>query len=136
MQACSARAQATPPAPAPHAGYYGISQSASFSEDSPAGGDYLAEICREWEAAAKVRAPWGGQAAAAVHSTCAVFIVPLALLGPPQEAETKSGTRTVVLRIGIVLAADGGALGKMMPVFQIFAGGPLGEARARTHMHC
>lgn len=29
-----------------------------------------------------------------------------------QEAE-KNGTRTVVLRIGIVLAEDGGALGKV-----------------------
>lgn len=39
-------------------GYYGASQSASFTEDSPAGGDYLAEICTEWEAAAK-RVPNG-----------------------------------------------------------------------------
>lgn len=36
------------------AGFYGISQNASFSEDSPTGNDYLAEVCREWEAAAKV----------------------------------------------------------------------------------
>lgn len=34
-------------------GYYGASQTASFTEESPAGGDYLAEICAEWEAAAK-----------------------------------------------------------------------------------
>lgn len=33
----------------------------------------------------------------------------------------------VVLRIGIVLAPEGGALAKMLPVFNIFAGGPLGE---------
>lgn len=39
-------------------GYYGASQSASFTEDSPAGNDYLAEICTEWEAAAR-RAPAG-----------------------------------------------------------------------------
>ena len=30
---------------------------------------------------------------------------------------------------GIVLAKEGGALGKMMPVFQIFAGGPLGSGQ-------
>ena len=30
---------------------------------------------------------------------------------------------------GIVLAKEGGALGKMMPVFNIFAGGPLGSGR-------
>ena len=27
-------------------GYYGASQTSSFTEDSPAGGDYLAEICK------------------------------------------------------------------------------------------
>jgi hypothetical protein len=42
------------------------------------------------------------------------------------EAEQRAGVRTVVLRTGIVLASDGGALGKMLPVFEIFAGGPLG----------
>lgn len=31
------------------AGYYGTSDSESFSEASRAGGDYLAEVCREWE---------------------------------------------------------------------------------------
>ena len=30
---------------------------------------------------------------------------------------------------GIVLAKEGGALGKMLPVFNIFAGGPLGTGR-------
>eukprot|EP00775_Hariotina_reticulata_P007725 gene7725-7924_t len=34
-------------------GYYGASQTSSFTEDSPAGGDYLAQICTEWEAAAQ-----------------------------------------------------------------------------------
>jgi len=33
-----------------------------------------------------------------------------------------SDVRTVILRTGIVLAKDGGALGKMLPVFQLFAG--------------
>ena len=35
----------------------------------------------------------------------------------------------MIVRSGIVLARDGGALGKMLPVFQIFAGGPLGSGR-------
>jgi len=35
----------------------------------------------------------------------------------------------VIVRSGIVLAREGGALGKMLPVFQIFAGGPLGSGR-------
>lgn len=59
-----------------------------MNESSPSGSDYLAEICREWEAAA-------------------------------QEAK---GIRVVMLRTGIVLAKEGGALGRMLPVFQIFAG--------------
>jgi hypothetical protein len=35
------------------AGYYGTSDSESFSEGSRSGGDYLAEVCREWEAVAE-----------------------------------------------------------------------------------
>ncbi len=37
--------------------------------------------------------------------------------------------RLVVLRIGIVLGKDGGALAKMLPVFKLFAGGPLGDGK-------
>ncbi|KAK9825130.1 hypothetical protein WJX81_001833 [Elliptochloris bilobata] len=75
-------------------GYYGASQTQTFSEASGAGADYLAEVCREWEAEAQ-----------------------------------RSPTRTVIVRTGIVLAKEGGALGKMLPVFNIFAGGPLGTGR-------
>lgn len=35
-------------------GYYGLSREASFDEDSPAGGDYLAKICVEWEDSTRV----------------------------------------------------------------------------------
>ena len=38
-------------------------------------------------------------------------------------------TRLVVVRIGIVLAADGGALGKMLPIFRAGFGGPIGSGR-------
>lgn len=38
-----------------------------------------------------------------------------------------SGVRVVNLRLGIVLADDGGALAKMIPPFRFFAGGPLGS---------
>ena len=37
------------------------------------------------------------------------------------------GIRVVRLRIGVVLAADGGALAKMLPAFRAFAGGPVGS---------
>ena len=37
--------------------------------------------------------------------------------------------RVVILRIGIVLAADGGALGKMLPVFRLGFGGAIGTGR-------
>lgn len=77
-------------------GFYGISQTATFSEESPPGTDYLAEICRDWEAAAR---------------------------------SVPDGVRVVILRTGIVLAREGGALGRMLPVFQLFAGGPLGSGK-------
>lgn len=75
-------------------GYYGSSDSATFNEASASGSDYLAEVCREWEATAG-----------------------------------RAQTRTVILRTGIVLAREGGALAKMVPVFSLFAGGPLGSGR-------
>jgi hypothetical protein len=69
-------------------------QSQTFNESSLPGRDFLADVCREWEAAA-----------------------------------ARAETRLVVLRTGIVLAKEGGALGRMIPVFSIFAGGPLGSGR-------
>lgn len=75
-------------------GYYGTSDATTFSEASPSGKDYLAEVCKDWENAAMT-----------------------------------AKTRVVIFRTGIVLAKNGGALSKMVPVFQIFAGGPLGSGR-------
>ncbi|MCP9775307.1 TIGR01777 family oxidoreductase [Cyanobium sp. WAJ14-Wanaka] len=77
-------------------GFYGSSQTARFTEASPAGSDYLAEICKQWEAAA---------------------------------AKLPPACRLVTLRIGIVLGPDGGALGKMLPVFRMGFGGPVGSGR-------
>ncbi len=47
-----------------------------------------------------------------------------------QEAQkvTEFGVRLVILRIGIVLA-NGGALGKMIGPFKMFAGGPIGSGK-------
>ena len=44
-------------------------------------------------------------------------------------AAAPAGTRVVSVRIGIVLAADGGALGKMLPVFRAGFGGPIGSGQ-------
>ena len=77
-------------------GYYGTSLEARFDEQSPAGEDFLGQLCQRWE-----------QAALAAPSPC----------------------RVVVLRLGIVLGPDGGALGKMLPVFRAGFGGPVGSGR-------
>ena len=44
----------------------------------------------------------------------------------PAEA---AGIRVAHLRIGVVLAAEGGALGKVLPLFRAGLGGPLGSGR-------
>jgi uncharacterized protein (TIGR01777 family) len=77
-------------------GYYGTSETASFDEMSPAGSDFLAEVCQAWE----------------------------------EEAQKvkEAGVRLVILRSGIVLG-NGGALAKMIPLFKLFAGGPLGTGK-------
>ena len=49
------------------------------------------------------------------------------------EAEAKKaqalGVRTVLLRLGVILEKDGGALQKFLPPFRFFVGGPLGSGR-------
>jgi uncharacterized protein len=42
---------------------------------------------------------------------------------------TASGTRSVILRLGIVLGEKGGALGKMLAPFSAFVGGPIGSGK-------
>ncbi|MFZ0409744.1 MAG: TIGR01777 family oxidoreductase [Cyanobium sp.] len=44
-------------------------------------------------------------------------------------AAVPGGCRLVILRIGIVLGPDGGALGKMLPVFRLGFGGPVGSGQ-------
>jgi len=56
----------------------------------------------------------------------------LAFMGTAWEKETLSApprTRVVLLRTGIVLGKDGGALPRMALPFRFFAGGPLGSGR-------
>ena len=53
----------------------------------------------------------------------------LCLAWEAEAQRAESFCRVVLLRIGIVLAADGGALGKMLPVFRLGFGGPIGSGR-------
>lgn len=46
-----------------------------------------------------------------------------------EEAARRADVRTVLLRTGIVLARDGGALAKVLPPFKAFVGGPIGNGR-------
>ncbi len=74
-------------------GYYGISRTATFTETSPPGGDFLARVCVAWEAEAARAATLG--------------------------------MRVAILRTGLVLGRDGGALAKLLPLFRLGLGGPV-----------
>lgn len=43
------------------------------------------------------------------------------------RAAERLGVRVALIRIGVVLGRDGGALGKMLPAFKLGLGGPLGK---------
>ncbi len=43
------------------------------------------------------------------------------------SAAIEKGSRVVIMRFGVVLGREGGALGKMVPVFKAYMGGPLGD---------
>ncbi len=45
------------------------------------------------------------------------------------QTVTAYGTRLVILRLGIVLGENGGALGKMLAPFSAFVGGPIGSGK-------
>jgi uncharacterized protein (TIGR01777 family) len=78
-------------------GIYGPREDEEVSEDGSVGDDFLAKVCREWEAAS--------------------------------ESVEAAGLRRVVIRTGVVLSTDGGALPKMLLPFRLFVGGPLGNGR-------
>lgn len=86
-------------------GYYGVRGDEPLVEQSPAGQDFLAEVCRAWEAAAHQASP---------------------------------AARVVLLRSGVVLARDGGALPQLARPFRFFAGGPAGSGEQYVswiHLH-
>jgi uncharacterized protein len=78
-------------------GYYGSRGEETLTESSAPGDDFLAGLCREWEAETA------------------------------QGAEF--GARVVSLRFGIILAAHGGALPRMLTPFKLGVGGRLGTGR-------
>jgi uncharacterized protein (TIGR01777 family) len=45
------------------------------------------------------------------------------------EEAAEAGVRTAIVRIGVVLGPDGGALAKMLPPFKLGLGGPLGNGK-------
>jgi uncharacterized protein (TIGR01777 family) len=75
-------------------GYYGPRGDEVVTEAMPAGSDFLAKVCVEWEQAA--------ERASAV-------------------------TRVALLRTGLVLHPEGGALARMLLPFKLGAGGPIGS---------
>jgi uncharacterized protein len=77
-------------------GYYGAQSKETHTEVSAAGTDFLARVCRQWEAATE----------------------PL-----------KDASRIAHLRFGVILSKKGGALAKMLPIFKLGGGGPLGHGQ-------
>lgn len=43
------------------------------------------------------------------------------------DRASEKGARVALMRFGVVLDSDGGALEKMVPAFKLFAGGPMGK---------
>jgi uncharacterized protein (TIGR01777 family) len=78
-------------------GYYGDRGNEVLDEASTGSTDFLARLCRDWEAAAQVAENFG--------------------------------LRVMILRTGVVLGRDGGALGQMLPPFLLGMGGPPGSGR-------
>ena len=57
------------------------------------------------------------------------FLADLVVQWEAAARESESLARLVIVRFGIVLAANGGALGKMLMPFRLGAGGPLGTGK-------
>src|SRR4051812_18233755 len=78
-------------------GYYGSRGDVTVDESSRPGDGFLAEVCKQWEAAAQ----------------------------PARDA----GIRVVNLRIGFVLAKEGGGVAKMLTPFKLGLGGVIGSGK-------
>jgi uncharacterized protein len=78
-------------------GYYGQTGDRAVDETAEPGAGFLAELVRDWEAAA--------------------------------EPARTAGIRVVSFRSGIVLAANGGALGQLLPAFRVGLGAKIGSGQ-------
>ncbi len=78
-------------------GIYGVRDDTELGEDATIGTGFLAEVCRDWEAAS--------------------------------SSASAAGIRTVLLRTGIVLSPQGGALKKQLPLFKLGLGGKFGNGK-------
>ncbi|MBS2962933.1 TIGR01777 family oxidoreductase [Actinocrinis puniceicyclus] len=78
-------------------GYYGETGESATDESGAPGGDFLARVCQEWEAAA--------------------------------DPARKAGIRVAHPRFGLVVSAEGGALGRLLPLARLGLGGKLGTGR-------
>lgn len=76
-------------------GFYGDRANETLTEDSAKGSGFLADICEEWEAQARVF----------------------------------KGSRLVILRFGMVLSPDGGALKTLLKIFSSHVGSPVGSGK-------
>ena len=78
-------------------GFYGPHDDEELTEESLPGSDFLANLCVEWEKAAR--------------------------------AAESAGVRVAMIRVGVVLDKEGGALAKLLTPFKLGVGGPVGSGR-------
>ncbi|MEH0862669.1 TIGR01777 family oxidoreductase [Halobacteriovorax sp. DPLXC-1] len=76
-------------------GIYGDRADEELKTDSDASDDFLGQVCRDWEAAAK--------------------------------KVSKLGISVKIIRVGVVLSSEGGALAKMLPAFKMGVAGRIGD---------
>lgn len=78
-------------------GIYGNRGDEDLTEEASIGNDFLATVCKDWEA---------------------------------EALKAKDvGLRVTIVRTGVVIGKNGGALKKMLPIFKLGAGGPVGDGK-------
>jgi uncharacterized protein (TIGR01777 family) len=71
----------------------------------------------------------GDEVAAEDHPPGHDFLAKVCVAWEAEAASVSNGTRLVILRTGLVLERDGGALPRMLLPFRLGAGGPVGSGR-------